>query len=304
MANGMEHDIRVRGLRKRLKDVMAVDRIDLDVKHGDVYGLLGPNGSGKSTTIRMLLSLVYPDEGTIEIFGRRLSSNRKEILSRIGALVETPDFYEYFSAYRNLELLMAYSGIPASKSRIMEVLDLVGLKSRAFSRVKTYSKGMKQRLGLAQALVHDPLLLILDEPMNGLDPSGMKDIRNLIRYLNRDLNKTIVLSSHQLWEIEEIASRMVIINRGMVVVEGGVKELLDTAEVLVRIQADEPENAFKALQDSNFDISNISLEGDTVSLNCRKEDTAAINRYLVNSGISVSSLQTKRTLEEYFLTLT
>ncbi len=174
----------------------------------------------------MILSLVKPDSGSIEIFGMPLNGFKKDILSRTGALVEKPDFYEYLSAYKNLEILARYSNINVSHDRIMEVLKTVGLLDRAQSKVKTYSKGMKQRLGIAQAILHDPELIILDEPTSGLDPQGVKDIRDLIIKLNKDLNKTILLSSHQLHEVEQVANRMIIIENGRSIVEGNVQELL------------------------------------------------------------------------------
>ena len=235
-------------LTKRFKKLTAVNDLNLRIEEGDTFGFLGPNGSGKSTTIRMLLSLVRADEGKIEIFGLRLKQHHKKILGRIGALVEEPDFYEYLSAYKNLELLSFYTGKPASPERIAEVLELVGLKKRALSIVKTYSKGMKQRLGIAQALIHDPELLILDEPGIGLDPAGVKDIRELIRYLNAELNKTIFLSSHQLNEIEQLSNRMIIINNGRKVVEGSVEELLQKHHFHTRFQVDDPQRAIRYIR--------------------------------------------------------
>jgi ABC-type multidrug transport system ATPase subunit len=218
--------IRIRELSKRFNDIQAVDGLNLDVYAGDVYGFLGPNGSGKSTTIRMMLSLVRPDSGTIEIFGMTLQGHRRAILKRTGALVEKPDLYDYLSAFKNLEILSSYSGSKVTARRIMEVLTIIGLEKRAQSRVKTFSKGMKQRLGIAQALISDPELLILDEPTVGLDPQGVKDVRDLIHTLNHDMHKTILISSHQLHEIEQVANRMIIIDGGRAVVEGDVKELL------------------------------------------------------------------------------
>jgi len=218
--------IRIRGLSKRFGDIQAVDGLNLDVYAGDVYGFLGPNGSGKSTTIRMMLSLVRPDSGTIELFGLPLRGSRRAILERTGALIEKPDLYDYLTAFKNLEILSAYAGDKVISRRIMEVLAVTGLVKRAHSRVKTFSKGMKQRLGIAQALVGDPELLILDEPTAGLDPQGVKDIRDLIATLNHDMHKTVLISSHQLHEIEQVANRMIIIDKGHAVVEGEVKELL------------------------------------------------------------------------------
>jgi ABC-2 type transport system ATP-binding protein len=193
MTHGNEQIIKVDSLYKHFNEVKAVNGISFSVDKGDVYGFLGPNGSGKSTTIRMLLSLIRPDSGIIEIFGRELSGHKHKILSGIGALIEKPDFYEYLSAEKNLWLLARYGGFDIPSARISEVLEMVGLSERANSKVKTYSKGMKQRLGIAQAILHDPDLIILDEPGSGLDPSGIKDIRELIFHLNRDLGKTIFL---------------------------------------------------------------------------------------------------------------
>ncbi|MCX6233524.1 MAG: ATP-binding cassette domain-containing protein [Bacteroidetes bacterium] len=218
--------IKISGLSKRFGDIQAVEDLNLTVYSQDIYGFLGPNGSGKSTTIRMMLSLVRPDKGSVHIFGMPLQGNRKAILSRIGALVEKPDFYDYLTAYKNLEILATYSGKKVSASQIMDVLALTGLHDRAESKVKTFSKGMKQRLGIAQALLHQPELIILDEPTAGLDPQGVKDVRDLIIQLNSEMKKTILLSSHQLHEIEQLANRMIIIDMGRAVVEGYVAELL------------------------------------------------------------------------------
>ena len=172
-----ERIIEISNLSKEFKEVKAVNDLSLNVFKGDVFGFLGPNGAGKSTTIRMLLSLINPDEGEIKIFGKSLKNERISILKRIGAIVEKPDFYGYLSAYKNLEILGRISGKNVSRNRIMEVLELVGLEKRYRSKVKTFSHGMKQRLGLAQSLLHDPDLIILDEPTTGLDPQGMKEIR-------------------------------------------------------------------------------------------------------------------------------
>lgn len=219
--------IEIVNLSKHFRDLKAVNNLNLNVYKGDVFGFLGPNGAGKSTTIRMLVSLITPSEGSIKVFGNTLRHHRKEILGKIGAIVEKPDFYGYLSAYKNLEILGKISGKEIGKNRIMEVLELVGLEKRFKSKVKTYSHGMKQRLGLAQALLHDPELIILDEPTTGLDPQGMKEIRDLIIYLSKEKQKTIFLSSHVLYEVELVANRMIIIDKGSAKVEGYVEELLD-----------------------------------------------------------------------------
>ena len=184
-----EKIIEVKSLTKSYKNLLAVDSLELNVYKGDIFGFLGPNGAGKSTTIRMLLTLIRPEAGTINLFGKSLKNERKSILSNIGALVEKPDFYNYLSAYKNLEILSRLSGKDIKKKRILEILEIVGLKSRKDSKVKTYSHGMKQRLGIAQTLLHNPDLIILDEPTTGLDPQGMKEIRDLIIHLCKEENK-------------------------------------------------------------------------------------------------------------------
>lgn len=223
-----EKVIEIKNLTKVFKDIKAVQGLNLNVNRGDVFGFLGPNGAGKSTTIRMLMSLITPNEGSIKILGHSLNQNKSEISGRVGAIVEKPDFYNYLSAYKNLEILGRISGKSISKKRIMDTLDLVGLAARYKSKVKTYSHGMKQRLGIAQALLHDPELIILDEPTTGLDPQGMKEIRDLIIHLSKSEGKTVFLSSHILSEVELVANRMIIINKGKTVVEGKVNELLNT----------------------------------------------------------------------------
>ena len=186
----MQPIIKVTNLSKHFKNFIAVNSLSFTVEGGDVYGFLGQNGAGKSTTIRMLLTLIEPTEGSIEIFGMELKSHRKEILRQVGAVIEKPDVYKYLTAYENLQLFSKISGgVKLNKSALMEQLELVGLHERAHSKVKTFSQGMKQRLGVAIALVHDPELIILDEPTNGLDPQGIADIRNLILHLSHTLEK-------------------------------------------------------------------------------------------------------------------
>ena len=233
--NSEEKIIEIKGLTKKFKDVKAVDELSLNVNKGDIFGFLGPNGAGKSTTIRMLLTLIRPNEGTIRIFGKPLNEERAIILKDVGAIVEKPDFYNYLSAYKNLEILGRISGREISSNRIMEILEIVGLKERSTSKVKTYSHGMKQRLGIAQALLHDPELIILDEPTTGLDPQGMKEIRDLVIHLRDEKNKTIFLSSHLLSEVEQIANRMIIINKGKTIRSLISIEFLDTGSSSIKI---------------------------------------------------------------------
>jgi ABC-type multidrug transport system ATPase subunit len=304
MTRGNDQIIKVNSLFKHFSEVKAVNGISFSVDKGDVYGFLGPNGSGKSTTIRMLLSLITPDSGTIKIFGKNLSDHKHEILSRVGALIEKPDFYEYLSAERNLWLLSRYGGFNIPMKRISEVLEMVGLSERAKSRVKTYSKGMKQRLGIAQAILHDPDLIILDEPGGGLDPSGIKDIRELIFHLNRDLGKTIFLSSHLLYEVELIANKMIIINRGEVVVEGKVKNLLDAFDVKTYFGVKDPESAISLIKESGIEIEEGIVENGKLAVRARRDLIPELNKYLALKGIEVESINQIQTLEDYFMNLT
>ncbi len=296
--------IEINSLTKDFKDLRAVNSLNLNVFEGDVFGFLGPNGAGKSTTIRMLLSLIKPTEGSIKLFGKTLEKNRIDILKRIGAIVEKPDFYGYLSAYKNLEILGKISGKEISKNRIMEVLELVGLSKRYKSKVKTFSHGMKQRLGLGQALLHNPDLIILDEPTTGLDPQGMKEIRDLILHLSKVEKKTIFLSSHILYEVELVANRMIIINKGTTKVEGYVKDLLNAKKLKVSIEVNDEEKTTNLLTNSQW-INKLESQAKTVFIfSLENDEIAALNRYLVENGIAVSSVIPTRSLEDYFLKIT
>lgn len=283
---------------------MAVDDLNVNVYRGDVFGFLGPNGAGKSTTIRMMMTLIFPTKGSIKIFGKPLQENRNFILSRVGAIVEKPDLYNYMSAYKNLEMLGKLSGQKVTKKRIEEVLELVGLRERAKSKVKTYSFGMKQRLGIAQALIHNPELIVLDEPTTGLDPQGMKEIRELILYLSRTEKKTIFLSSHILSEVELVANRMIIIDKGKTVVEGEVSELLKTPRIKVDIETDEPARCSELIKNSQWGKGFEMVKENVVTLTLEKELIPELNRFLIENSIKVFGLTPKRSLEEYFLNIT
>lgn len=299
-----EKIIEVKGLTKKYKSLVAVNNLDLNVYRGDVFGFLGPNGAGKSTTIRMLLTLIKPTAGDIKIFNKTLSENRIEILKKIGAIVEKPDFYLYLTAYKNLEILGKISGADVSKKNIMQVLELVGLEKRYKSKVKTYSHGMKQRLGLAQALLHDPELIILDEPTTGLDPQGMKEIRDLIIHLSKEENKTIFLSSHILHEVELITNRMIIINKGTTQVEGTVEELLNPDKLKVTYEVDNLGKAFEIVKLSQWAESFVSKEKNQISFEMPKEEAAELNKYFIESGVNVSAVIPTKSLEDYFLKIT
>ncbi len=299
-----ESIIEVRGLTKKYKEVLAVNNLDLNVYEGDVFGFLGPNGAGKSTTIRMLLTLIKPTAGEIKIFGKPLYQFREEILRNVGAIVEKPDFYLYLSAYKNLEILGKLSGADISKKHIMELLELVGLDKRYKSRVKTFSHGMKQRLGIAQALLHNPKLIILDEPTTGLDPQGIKEIRDLILMLSKEQKKTILLSSHILKEVEIIANRMIIINKGTTQIEGHVKDLLSKDALTTEIEVNNPEMAVSVINSSNLGITIKSVANNLIMLDMKPESVGELNKLLVNNDIEVSGIVKSRSLEEYFLKIT
>jgi len=296
--------IEVRGLTKKFRNLIAVNNLDLNVYRGDVFGFLGPNGAGKSTTIRMLLSLIKPTVGTIKIFGMDIRHDRAKIYKKVGAIVEKPDFYLYLSAYKNMEILGKMSGGDTSKKKIMEMLELVGLSKRYKSKVKTYSHGMKQRLGIAQALLHDPELIILDEPTTGLDPQGMKEIRDLILYLSKEKNKTIFLSSHILREVELIASRMIIINKGTTQVEGTVEDLLKSDKVEVSFEVDRTEEALEAIKNSSWQNQFKDAVKNEMAFVLTKTEIAELNKFLIEKGFAVSAVVPVRSLEDYFLKIT
>lgn len=295
--------IEVNNLSKQFKDIHAVNDLSFTVQEGDVYGFLGQNGAGKSTTIRMLLTLIRPLSGSIKIFGKELSSNRSAILQQVGAVIEKPDLYKYLSAYQNLSIFAKMSGVKANKKLIMDQLQVVGLEDRAHSKVKTFSQGMKQRLGIAVALIHNPALIILDEPVNGLDPQGIADIRNLILCLSKEMKKTIVVSSHLLSEIELIANRMIIIHKGKKMVEGNVAELLDPARSLIQINTTD-NNAARAKLSASVWTRSLQDNTKLLQLKMHKEDVPQLIKYLVEMQIKVLSVHSTNSLEQYFLSLT
>jgi len=296
--------IYVSNLTKDFKDVKAVDDLSFSVKEGEVYGFLGQNGAGKSTTIRMLLTLIKPTSGRIEIFGMELQKHRKEILRQTGAIIERPDLYKYLSALENLSMFAAMSGVKLNQKKLMDRLAMVGLADRAHSKVKTYSQGMKQRLGIATALVHDPQLIILDEPVNGLDPQGIADIRNLILHLSHDLKKTVVVSSHLLNEMELIADSMLIIDKGKKIVEGKANELFDPAETVVELVTTNGLTVFEKLQQSPLKEFVIKRMDDVILLKLHRDKVPATMRQLLQMDVELLSFHSKHSLEDYFLSLT
>lgn len=300
----MESIIKVSHLSKSYKDVKAVDDISFTVNRGDVYGFLGPNGAGKSTTIRMLLTLIAPSHGSIEIFGKELSKHRHAILSNIGAVIERPDLYKYLSGFENLELFARMSGVKADHKTIMEQLDKVGLSGRAGSKVRTYSQGMKQRLGIAVALVHDPELIILDEPTNGLDPQGIADIRNLVIHLSKDLRKTVLVSSHLLSEVEQIANRMFIIHKGRKMVEGSVQELFDKRSMMVEVTLTNEAGSIQRLHSSGWGSRIKEERWNKITFDLSADEISSFTKDLVSMDIPFTAITPRHSLEDYFLKLT
>ena len=296
-----EKIISVRHLSKKFGSFQAIHDVSFSVYKGDVFGFLGPNGAGKSTSIRCLNSLIKPDSGTIEIFGESITTHRESILGRIGSIIEKPDFYKYLSAYRNLEIFSRISGKPSSRQEIYKMLDFVGLGGRERDKFAGFSHGMKQRLGIAQTLLHNPDLIILDEPTTGLDPQGIIDIRNLILRLKNEQNKTVLLSSHNLAEIELICNRMVIINKGRSMVEGKVSELMNGENLILRLEASPIPAVKNVLLAWKPDLSWENVGDSALQFPIEKSEIPLLTKVLVENNIEIFSLEAKRTLEDYFI---
>ncbi|GFN34844.1 ABC transporter ATP-binding protein [Tepidimicrobium xylanilyticum] len=292
--------IETKGLTKKFGNLIAVRDLNLKVKKGALYGFLGPNGAGKSTSIRMLLDLVKPTKGEAYLFNKEIRSHRKEILRRVGALVESPSYYENLTAYENLEIIRRI--LELDKKEIDKALDIVKLSKWKNKRVKGFSLGMKQRLGIAQALMGNRELLILDEPTNGLDPAGVREIRNLIISLPEIIGATILISSHILSEIELIADHVGIIHRGNLLFQGTLEELKDMGNREIAIKVQPLLEAEKFLKRKGFNVENregkLYILGDKINIE-------ELNKELVLEGYGVSHLsENKQNLEEVFLQLT
>ncbi len=300
----MDTLVRVSHLSKRFGSFEAVRDISFDVQRGQVYGFLGQNGAGKSTTLRMLMTLIRPTSGSIELFGMDLNRHRNEILRQVGAVIEKPDHYGYLSAYENLRMAAVLCGIRPSRKQLMDQLAFVGLAHRYNSPVKTFSQGMKQRLGIATALVHDPSLIILDEPTNGLDPQGIADIRELIRRLSREHGKTLIVSSHLLSEIELIADSLLILHKGEKRMEGKMQELLNPAETVVELELGDRCLVTDLFQKMDW-IASVDWRSDAqCCVRMAKNRIPELIRILTEAGVSVQSVVSKHSLEYYFLQLT
>jgi ABC-2 type transport system ATP-binding protein len=292
--------IETKDLSKTFADYHAVSNVDLQVPPGKIYGFLGPNGAGKTTTIRMLLGLATPSAGSVEIFGLDLASHHTEILARVGALVETPSLYLHLTGHENIRVTTTMLGLPSR--RVEEVLTQVGLAEAAHKLVFQYSLGMKQRLGLALALCNNPRLIILDEPTNGLDPSGIKEMRDFLQRLAHESNVTVFLSSHLLNEIEHLADYIGIINHGKLLFQGGIAELRRQFPKATHFQVDDVKKAVKLLSSRKSTI----IDSHTLLLpTTAEQDIAQIVAALVENDIAIHGIiPAQNSLEEMFIRIT
>jgi len=292
--------IETRGLTKKFNKFAAVKDLNLRVPKGALYGFLGPNGAGKSTTIRLLLGLIKPTKGTIHLFNQDLTKHRLEILSRVGSIVEAPSYYEHLTAYENLEITRKILQLP--KNEIDKALEIVKLSKWKNQRVKNFSLGMKQRLGIAQFLMGNRELLILDEPTNGLDPAGVREIRELIISLPEMMNATVLISSHILNEVELITDHVGIIHRGKLLFQGTLAELKARGRNEIVIKANPLHKAAEFLKGKGYAVA---IKGDKLCLPGRNINLEALNRELVLSGFGVYHLSASLgNLEDIFLQLT
>ncbi len=300
----MSNAIEVKNIKKKFGDFVAVKDLSFEVPAGEIFGFLGPNGSGKSTSLRMMLALISPTDGSIDFFGKPLKKNRSEIMGRIGCIIEKPDFYTYLSAHENLKLFARANGVDYSKEDYTELYELVGLSGREGDKVKTYSHGMKQRLGLAQALLHNPDLIILDEPNTGLDPKGIIELRELLLKLNKEEGKTILFSSHILSEVEALCDSLIVINNGETVAQGRVEDLLSDEDLLVDIEVGNLEKGKVAFENSKWKDLLREQKGNHFRLNLPMDEIPKVNTYLIENGVELVSSSYRKRLEDYFLRIT
>lgn len=294
--------IQTTGLVRRYGSLIAVDNLSLEVPRGSIYGFLGPNGAGKTTTIRMLLGLIHQDAGEVRLLGQTLKRNRIALLSRVGALVEIPSIYPNLTGRENLEVTRRLRGV--DKDRITRSLEIVRLEKDAHRKAKEYSLGMRQRLALALALMAEPELLILDEPTNGLDPSGIHEMRDLIRRLPAEHNATIFLSSHLLSEVEQVATHIGIVNKGSLSFQGSLESLHTQRQTHIAVQTDNPEETVRLIAAAGWQVQR-NGNGSLIVPGGEREAAAKINSMLVGKGLRVFHLAIERpSLEDAFLKMT
>ncbi|GAA0482752.1 ABC transporter ATP-binding protein [Salinibacillus aidingensis] len=297
----MDYILETKGLTKRFSSETAVENLEMKIPKGEIYGFLGPNGAGKTTTIRMLLGLMKPSSGSVKIFGQDLNKEKINILKGIGSLVESPSYYPHLTGYENLEALRKIVGVP--KYRMNEVLEIVKLKDVAHKKVKGYSLGMKQRLGIAAALLNHPKLLILDEPTNGLDPSGIIEMRDLIKRLPAEYGMTVLISSHLLSEIDQIATSAGIISKGKMIFQDTIEAMREHAQQRISLKVNDSHHAYQFLaakgEKADFQDGIIYLDDHT------DKQVARVVHSLVQEGYSLYRVEEeKRSLEDIFLQMT
>ncbi len=299
----MDYIITTHNLSKAFKGKEVVSNVNMHIQKGEVYGFLGPNGAGKTTILKMILNLLKPTVGTINVFNNELRHDSYDYLARIGSIIEYPVFYTDLSAKENLEIHCEYMGY-YKKGAIEEALRLVSLTGTEDKSVKEFSLGMKQRLGIARAIISKPELLILDEPINGLDPVGIKEIRQLLKMLSRDFGITILISSHIISEIEQIADTIGVIDQGILVEEISMDELRNEQADFIEIHVDNPDKACFIL-DNELHLKNIKVFKDqSIRIYDEIEDVGTISKVLVNRSVSIEGIRkSKSSLEDYFLSL-
>ncbi|MFC4402491.1 ABC transporter ATP-binding protein [Gracilibacillus xinjiangensis] len=294
-----KNEIETYQITKSYRGETVVNNLSLTIPSGCIYGFLGPNGAGKTTTMRMLVGLIKPDNGSIHYQEKELNDNKKELLKNIGCFIDIPNYYPHLTGYENLKYIQEVTNQPVTEvNRVLEIVNLIHAKDK---KVREYSLGMRQRLGLAFSLLNNPDILILDEPTNGLDPEGIREIRELLIYLSKEERKTIIVSSHILSEIESMATHIGMINKGNLIYQGSLQELYETTTDAYTITVDNPEKVRQILQEQS-----IPFRGNhQIVLDISPNEAAQINEMLVNNGINVYELtQSKKTLEDVFLSLT
>ncbi|WP_027109186.1 ABC transporter ATP-binding protein [Lacticigenium naphthae] len=292
--------LKVSNISKRIKKKQIIKDVSFDIKQGEIVGFLGPNGSGKTTMLRMIVGLSKPTSGEIEICGYSIEKDFVKAMSTVGCIIEGPDLYDYMSGYRNLEILGSMS-TGVTKKDIDEAIELVGMKNRIHDKVAVYSMGMKQRIGLAQALIHKPKLLILDEPTNGLDPQGIHEFREIVKKLAREKGISVLISSHLISEVQLMCDRVSIINKGSIIRNASIEEVLSTGEVVWTV--DDPKKA-QAVLKNKFGIDS-AIDGENLTALAKVEKLSEINKTFFDSGVEIKTVENKkRTLEDLFLSLT
>ena len=297
-----DYIVEIKNLHKTFGDFKALDGLDLQVSRGAIFGFLGCNGAGKSTTIRCMLGLIKPDAGEIRFNGQVVPPGSRAFLRNIGCIIEKPDFYTSLSALQNLEISGRMYGIKPKRQDMLDLLDLVGLRGWEKQSVKTFSQGMKQRLGIAQALLHRPELIILDEPTNGLDPKGMIDLRNILQQLKTEFNQTIIISSHILSEIELIADSFCIIDKGKTVVQGATRDWFSEKDMLLTIETDRAPELQRFLQATGLVVT--TMDNSELTVRTERKAIPEIHRKIVESGLPVYGFYPRKKLEDLFLNLT